>query len=214
MAFKDYVDSLPNLREEKIKEIAEETCSHVNTVYRWMNGSITPPPLKQKVISLVTGVPVDELFPDNKKEIEQGVEIFKQAEKLLHEGLIEIGKDFDIKGTDKLFIKNITGKEEEVVFDSVTNVLYFRTSYISRCLYSYFGEENPQNTVEKRLSKIPGFIGFVRAHRFENSHSSCMAFNYDIIQKNYNVRLTFIFEDLKSITYDSDSKQACSDSKK
>jgi hypothetical protein len=68
MAFKDYVNSLPNLREEKIKEIAEATCSHVNTVYRWMNGSITPPLLKQKVISEVTGLSVEQLFPTIKKQ--------------------------------------------------------------------------------------------------------------------------------------------------
>lgn len=206
MAFKDYVDSLPNLREEKIKEIAEATCSHVNTVYRWMNGSITPPPLKQKVISLVTGVSIDELFPDNKKEIEQGVEIFKEIEKIFHEGVIETGGEFDIKGTDKLVVNNIAGKGNEVIFDSVTNVLYLRTSFISRCLHSYFKEECPQGTMEKRLSKIPAFIGFVKAHRFEYACSSCMAFNYDILQKNYNVRLVSIFENLKSITYDSDSK--------
>lgn len=66
MSFKDYVDSLPNLREEKIKEIAEVTCSHIGTVYRWMNGSITPPPLKQKVISEVTGLPIEVLFPTTK----------------------------------------------------------------------------------------------------------------------------------------------------
>lgn len=206
MAFKDYVDSLPNLREDKIKEIAEATCSHVNTVYRWMNGSITPPPLKQKVISLVTGVSIDELFPDNKKEIEQGVEIFKEIEKLLHEGLIETGREFDIKDTDKLVVNNIAGKRKEVVFDSVTNVLYLRTSFISRCLHSYFKEECPQGTMEKRLSKIPAFIGFVKAHRFENTCSSCMAFNYDILLLDCNPCLSIHFEDLKSITYDSDSK--------
>lgn len=68
MAFKDYVDSLPNLREEKIKEIAEATYSHINTVYRWMNGSIIPPPLKQKVISEVTGISIEVLFPVTAKK--------------------------------------------------------------------------------------------------------------------------------------------------
>lgn len=68
MAFKEYVDSLPNLREEKIKEIAEVTCSHIGTVYRWMNGSIIPPPLKQKVISEVTGIPIQVLFPVTTKK--------------------------------------------------------------------------------------------------------------------------------------------------
>lgn len=151
--------------------------------------------------------PVGELSRDKKeREIEQGVEIFKQIEKLFHEGLIETGKEFDIKGIDKLVTKNIAGKEEDVVFDSVTNVLYFRTSIISMRLCSYLGEERPQNTVEKRLSKIPAFIGFVRAHRFENACSSCMAFNYDVLNKNYNVCLTSHFEDLKSSTYDSESK--------
>lgn len=74
MAFKDYVDSLPNLRDEKIKEIAKATCSHINTVYRWMNGTITPPPLKQKVISEVTGLPVEQLFPTTKTNRHENID--------------------------------------------------------------------------------------------------------------------------------------------
>jgi hypothetical protein len=63
MTFKDYLDSLPNMRVEQIRRIEEATCSSSVTIYRWLNGSVTPPPLKQRIISEITGIPVKELFP-------------------------------------------------------------------------------------------------------------------------------------------------------
>lgn len=63
MVLKDYISSLPNTREEVIKKIAEECCSHPSSVYRWIHGTITPPMLKQKIISKLLNIPVEELFP-------------------------------------------------------------------------------------------------------------------------------------------------------
>ena len=206
MAFKDYVNSLPNLREEKIKEIAEATCSHVNTVYRWMNGSITPPPLKREVISLVTGVSIDELFPNNKKEIEQGVKIFKEIMKLAYEKHPLLRPAFDKKATDKIIVRNLSGEQEEIVFNSTATVLYFCLGVIYPEFRSTKANGISRKEMEKCLSKMPAFIGFVKAHRFENAISSCMAFNYDVLLQDCNLDLTCRFEDLKSITYNSESK--------
>lgn len=69
MVFTDYMNSLPNVKIETINKLAEMTCSSVMTVYRWINGSVTPPPLKQKIIAEYLKMDVQELWPDeNEKE--------------------------------------------------------------------------------------------------------------------------------------------------
>lgn len=65
MAFKDYIDSLPDVRKETINKIAELTCSSKMSVYRWMSGDIEPPLLKKKVIAEYIGKTVEELFPNS-----------------------------------------------------------------------------------------------------------------------------------------------------
>lgn len=64
MVFSEYMNSLPNVKQETINMLAELTCSSVMTVYRWINGSVTPPPLKQKIIAGYLKISVKELFPD------------------------------------------------------------------------------------------------------------------------------------------------------
>lgn len=66
MVFKDYVDSLPNVRLETINKIAELTYSSKVTVYRWLSGDIEPPMVKKKVIAEYIGMSVEELFPTTK----------------------------------------------------------------------------------------------------------------------------------------------------
>ncbi|MDR1624136.1 MAG: XRE family transcriptional regulator [Tannerellaceae bacterium] len=67
MTFRDYINSLPNLKEKELKKIAEVTCSHITTVYRWMNGTVDPPKVKQKIIADVTGLPIEDLFPHKER---------------------------------------------------------------------------------------------------------------------------------------------------
>lgn len=63
MVFRDYVDSLPNVRLETINKIAELTYSSKMTVYRWLSGDIEPPMIKKKAIADYLGMSVEELFP-------------------------------------------------------------------------------------------------------------------------------------------------------
>lgn len=63
MVFRDYIDSLPNVRLDTINKIAEVTCSSKVTVYRWLSGDIEPPMIKKKVIAEYLGKSVEELFP-------------------------------------------------------------------------------------------------------------------------------------------------------
>lgn len=63
MVFGEYMNSLPNVKLDTIKKIAELTCSSTVSVYRWMSGDIEPPLLKKKIIADYIGKSVDELFP-------------------------------------------------------------------------------------------------------------------------------------------------------
>ncbi|MDD7461580.1 MAG: helix-turn-helix transcriptional regulator [Prevotellaceae bacterium] len=64
MEFKEYVNSLPNQRNEVIAELAK-LCRVSNiTVYRWLRGYFAPDALKRKVISDFLEVPEEELFPN------------------------------------------------------------------------------------------------------------------------------------------------------
>ncbi len=63
MVFSDYMKSLPNTRTETIKLVAKECRVSEVSVYRWINGEVTPEPLKRKVIADTLGIPENELFP-------------------------------------------------------------------------------------------------------------------------------------------------------
>lgn len=65
MVFKDYIDSLPDVRMDTINKIAELTYSSKMSVYRWMSGDIEPPLLKKKIIAEYIGKTVEELFPNS-----------------------------------------------------------------------------------------------------------------------------------------------------
>lgn len=64
MEFKEYVKSLPNKRDEVIKELSVECRVSASTVYRWLKGDFAPDAIKRKVISDFLGIPEKELFPD------------------------------------------------------------------------------------------------------------------------------------------------------
>ena len=66
MDFVQYVNTLPDLKVEEIKKIAEITSSSTASVYRWLNGTVEIPPIKKKVISDYYGKPIEELFPPQK----------------------------------------------------------------------------------------------------------------------------------------------------
>ena len=51
MEFKDYVNSLPNEREQTIMDLAKICRVSNSTVYRWLRGDFMPDPLKRKVIA-------------------------------------------------------------------------------------------------------------------------------------------------------------------
>ena len=64
MRFKEYIDSLPNQRNEEISKLMKLCRVNESTVYRWLRGDFTPDPLKRKVISDYLNITEHELFPD------------------------------------------------------------------------------------------------------------------------------------------------------
>ena len=64
MVFSEYMNSLPNVKVEEIKKIAELTFSTPVTVYRWISGALNPPMVKKKIIAEYLGRSVEELFPE------------------------------------------------------------------------------------------------------------------------------------------------------
>lgn len=67
MVFNEYVNSLPNVKQETINKLAEITSSSTMTVYRWINGSINPPMVKKKIIAEFLIKPIEELWPEEER---------------------------------------------------------------------------------------------------------------------------------------------------
>ncbi len=61
MVFNEYINSLPNIKAEKIKAIAENCRVTDLTVWRWITGKTQPDALKKKIIAETLGVSEDEL---------------------------------------------------------------------------------------------------------------------------------------------------------
>ncbi len=63
MVFTDYMNTLPNEKQETIKRISEVTMTSVSSVYRWISGEIDPPAIKKNAIAALLKMDVNELFP-------------------------------------------------------------------------------------------------------------------------------------------------------
>jgi len=69
MALKEYYQELslmPTPQQELREMLARECLVSEKTVYTWLSGKATPHKGKQSKIAEVVGLPVDELFPNNK----------------------------------------------------------------------------------------------------------------------------------------------------
>lgn len=64
MEFKEYVNSLPNQRNEVIAQFAIRCRVTSVTVYRWLRGDFIPDALKRKVIAEYLQISEKELWPN------------------------------------------------------------------------------------------------------------------------------------------------------
>lgn len=67
MGLKSYYKELPRKvgetpKQKFVRELSEECGVAPETVYRWISGTSRPDKLKQKKISEITGIPVEELL--------------------------------------------------------------------------------------------------------------------------------------------------------
>ena len=67
MVFNEYVNRLPNVKQEMINKLAEITSSTTMTVYRWLNGSVNPPLVKKKIIAEYLKKDIEELWPESRE---------------------------------------------------------------------------------------------------------------------------------------------------
>lgn len=64
MEFKEYVNSLPNQRNEVIAQLVIRCRVTSVTVYRWLRGDFIPDALKRKVIAEYLQISEKELWPN------------------------------------------------------------------------------------------------------------------------------------------------------
>lgn len=64
MEFKEYVNSLPNQRDEVTSQLATLCRVSNTTVYRWLRGDFVPDALKRRVIADFLKIPEEELWPN------------------------------------------------------------------------------------------------------------------------------------------------------
>ena len=64
MEFKEYVNSLPNQRNEVIAQLTIRCRVTSVTVYRWLRGDFIPDALKRKVIAEYLQISEKELWPN------------------------------------------------------------------------------------------------------------------------------------------------------
>ena len=64
MEVKEYVNSLPNQRNDLMTDLAKLCRVSYVTVYRWLRGDFAPDALKRKIISDYLNIPEKELWPN------------------------------------------------------------------------------------------------------------------------------------------------------
>jgi transcriptional regulator with XRE-family HTH domain len=67
MTLKEYYDKVgesPNPKQGFRMKVSEACDVTEMTVYRWLSGEIIPEKLKREKLSEITGLPVEQLFPN------------------------------------------------------------------------------------------------------------------------------------------------------
>ncbi len=70
MTLKEFYQNIPKNRAPRAefrRRLAGECKVSVMTIYRWLSGDVTPGALERDKISEITGIPVDDLFPNKSK---------------------------------------------------------------------------------------------------------------------------------------------------
>ncbi len=111
------------------------------------------------------------------------------TEYLLDNNLIEAGKDFEVKSIATIKVTNKNSQVETLNYPQPKVVLFIRFSRIHPLYMEGHRKQFGKNGVD-HISLIhyikhhPSYIGSVSSYRFEDSVSSCYAFDYEALKVN------------------------------
>lgn len=111
------------------------------------------------------------------------------TEYLLDNKLIESSKDFEIKSVATLRLINRKGSSEALSFSEPKMVLFMRFSRIHPLYMENHRRQFGKNGVDlvslmHYIKHHPSYLGYLNSYRFEDSVSSCHAFDYEILNVN------------------------------
>jgi hypothetical protein len=153
----------------------------------------------QSMIPLELNFTFDEIYAQSKIMItdlsiqisssESLSNFWMMTEYLLDNKLIEAGKDFEIKSTASFRATDKTGQIQTLNFPAPKVVLFVRFSKIHPMYMEGHRKQFGKNGVEMvslmhYIKHHPSYIGSVASYRFEDSNSSCYAFDYEILNVN------------------------------
>jgi len=153
----------------------------------------------QSMIPLELNFSFDEIYAQSKIMItELSVQIssseslsnfWLMTEYLLDNKLIEAGKDFEVKSVATIKSTNKNGQSEMLNYPEPKVVLFIRFSKIHPLYMEGHRKQFGKNGVDlvslmHYIKHHPSYIGSVSSYRFEDSISSCFAFDYETLKVN------------------------------
>ena len=153
----------------------------------------------QSMMPLEMNFSFDEIYAQSKIMIaELSVQIssseslsnfWLMTEYLLDNKLIEAGKDFEIKSVATIKATNKNGYTETLNYIEPKMILFIRFSKIHPLYMEGHRKQFGKNGVDlvslmHYIKHHPSFIGSVSSYRFEDSISSCYAFDYETLKVN------------------------------
>ena len=111
------------------------------------------------------------------------------TEYLLDNKLIEVGNDFEVKSVATIRATNKKGITETLNYPEPKLILFIRFSKIHPLYMEGHRKQFGKNGVDlvslmHYIKHHPSYIGSVSSYRFENSISSCYAFDYETLKVN------------------------------
>ena len=153
----------------------------------------------QSMMPLEMNFSFDEIYEQSKKMItELSVQIssseslsnfWLMTEYLLDNKLIEAGNDFEVKSVATIRATNKKGTTETLNYSEPKLILFIRFSKIHPLYMEGHRKQFGKNGVDlvslmHYIKHHPSYIGSVSSYRFENSISSCYAFDYETLKVN------------------------------
>ena len=163
---------------------------------------------------------------------------FKAIEVMINTGTIKEGRDYDISQPGKLTLKASGGESAQVNLKADEKILFIRLAnlFTYYAKSSYNTESATQSTIEQNLRSNPAYIGVVSSRKFRWKEveevpksevsgnmemirimrdriqtTSCIALNYDIFRKYFDIDLERSAPPEQPETTELKERQLCED---